>query len=109
VELIKMSEMENRYTAPIEIKNEEKVSPFTATLSSGKKVKFYVDKVGYKWEFDGRSGLAEKVRIQLGTIDHNGDVSGKKKSLNLPSDMSEEDLKQLFTNILSVKDKELQS
>ena len=102
-----MSETEkSKFVKPKLASSEDQVPPIVWEIEL-KKFKVYVDKVGYSWEMAGQSGLAERVRVQLAKLDDNGDIVGNKKQLNIPSAISEKQLKELFNMILAVKDKPL--
>ena len=67
----------NQYVPPLKTSEKDKVEALV--LKIRKEVhKVYVEKVGYKQEINGKSGLAERVRIAIVKLDRNGDHQERK-------------------------------
>lgn len=101
-----INETQKEFIKPLGIKEEDKVKPLIFE-ADGNQYKIYVDKLGYVWSTSKNKGVANRVTIAIGKLNSNGDITGKKKQISIPSDISKENLDKIFKMIMAVKDKPL--
>lgn len=63
--------------------------------SKAGKLKFYMSRINYLNKGTGNWKKAEKIRVQIGIKDRNGDVS-RKKAISLPLGLEKEDFQGLW-------------
>ena len=90
------------FVPPLTTSDEQRFTPLVWNNPSGT-TKVYISKVGYKWSFNDKSGMTEKIQVSLAKLDNNGDIVGKKKTLNFPVDTTVEQLKELMNAVETVK------